>query len=606
MSDITITQDKTPWYQWDTGLTVTVSGGEMTECHFANRKQGTAYVQAVIKGKAKVPDELLQVAALITAYGYIPDGAGGQTYIEQVFEVIARNIPADYTYTKTAQKIIRDAEQARDQAFAAVDHVHDVADEVVNFKVDAETSAKAAKTSADSAEYQNGQAKQYADNAGNAMANAQGFATQASANATAAEWAKNHAKTSETNAAASASEAATSAQEAKTAAGSAAAAAKSAQDAAASADAINIIAPKKVDIGASAAIGIAIGARSVSEADGIAFGEDAKSLASGVIVIGPYTSVDVPYCVGIGGANRFENPQSVALGRDAYSTRAYEVSVGNPTKGTRYIAGVKDPELLSDAATKNYVDNLVTSANMVRGSNSITVADGTAKVNPAIFGDGLSVTDGQVSVDLDHVGEHLAGDALYYDQTDGLMLKVGQGLHIQNDELDIDQANLPLASEGVRGTVRVGSGLTIDADGVLSATGGGGVGGYGKIAKATLKTTERVSGIAGGEDDVVVDADVPCAVGEMDGTLFLTSAPAYRVLRTTYTTGTVLHLEFEWSVDGAQLDPSMLTHAVLSLGNASTLVPVTTRSVDGKRYKVVEYTATSDIKAGMSVSLKFI
>lgn len=246
-------------------------------------------------------------------------------------------------------------------------------------------------------------------------------------------------------------------------------------------------------------------------------------------------------------------------------------------------------------------------ATAMRSSSSITVADGTAKVNPAIFGDGLSVTDGQVSVDLDHVGEHLAGDALYYDQTDGLMLKVGQGLHIQNDELDIDQANLPLASEGVRGTVRVGSGLAIDADGVLSATGGGGAGsGYGKLAKATLKTTERVSGIADGEDDVVTDAAVPCAVGEMDGELFLTSASAYRVLRTTYTTGTVLHLEFEWSVDGAQLDPSMLTHAVLSLGNASTLVPMTTRSVDGKRYKAVEYTATSDIKAGMSVSLKFI
>lgn len=256
---------------------------------------------------------------------------------------------------------------------------------------------------------------------------------------------------------------------------------------------------------------------------------------------------------------------------------------------------------------KRDINKLEVSGTAMRSSSSITVSDGTAKVNPSIFGDGLSVTDGQVSVDLDHVGEHLAGDALYYDQTDGLMLKVGQGLHIQNDELDIDQANLPLASAGVRGTVRVGSGLDIDADGVLSATGGVSVGsGYGKLAKATLKTTERVSGIADGEDDVVTDADVPCAVGEMDGVLFLTSASAYRVLRTTYTTGTVLHLEFEWSVDGAQLDPSRLTHAVLSLGNASTLVPVTTRSVNGKRYKFVEYTATSDIKAGMSVSLKFV
>lgn len=102
MSNPSVTADKTPWYQWDTGLTVTVSGGAMTECHFANRKQGTAYVQAVINGIARVPDELLQVASTIKAYGYVSDGAVGQTYVEQSFEVIARNIPADYTYTKTA------------------------------------------------------------------------------------------------------------------------------------------------------------------------------------------------------------------------------------------------------------------------------------------------------------------------------------------------------------------------------------------------------------------------------------------------------------------------------------------------------------------------
>lgn len=77
MSDVIITADKPPWYQWDTGLTVTVSGGAMTECHFANRKQGTAYVQAVIAGIARVPDELLQVAAPIKVYGYVSDGAGG-------------------------------------------------------------------------------------------------------------------------------------------------------------------------------------------------------------------------------------------------------------------------------------------------------------------------------------------------------------------------------------------------------------------------------------------------------------------------------------------------------------------------------------------------
>lgn len=121
MTNPIISADKTPWYQWDTGLTVSVSasGGAMNECHFANRKQGTAYVQAVIDGVARVPDELLQVAAPIKVYGYVSDVAGGQTYIEQTFEVIARNIPSGYTYTKTIQKTIRDVEKARDEAVQA-------------------------------------------------------------------------------------------------------------------------------------------------------------------------------------------------------------------------------------------------------------------------------------------------------------------------------------------------------------------------------------------------------------------------------------------------------------------------------------------------------
>lgn len=357
-------------------------------------------------------------------------------------------------------------------------------------------------------------------------------------------------------------------------------------------DNINIISPThSVDAASGRDNGLAWGGASKGVDYGIAIGDHAVATGHSSVAIGSYATAVAKNSTAIGDTVFINFDNVIAIGRPDVKREVWYVNT--PTRD-------------HSAATKGYVDNLVASANMVRGSNSITVADGTAKVNPAIFGDGLSVTDGQVSVDLDHVGEHLAGDALYYDQTDGLMLKVGQGLHIQNDELDIDQANLPLASAGVRGTVRVGSGLAIDTDGVLSATGGGAGSGYGKLAKATLKTTERVSGIADGEDDVVTDADVPCAVGEMDGTLFLTSAPAYRVLRTTYTTGTVMHLEFEWLVDDAQLDPSMLTHAVLSLGNASTLVPATTRSVNGKRYKSVEYTATSDIKAGMSVSLKFI
>lgn len=108
---------------------------------------------------------------------------------------------------------------------------------------------------------------------------------------------------------------------------------------------------------------------------------------------------------------------------------------------------------------------------IVQGSDSIVITDGIAKVNPSIFGDGLATTDGKVSVDTGFVGEHLAGDALYYDSTDGLMVKTGTGLHIDNDTLSVDQDTLPLASAGNRGTVKVGKGLTISTDGTLSTSG---------------------------------------------------------------------------------------------------------------------------------------
>jgi hypothetical protein len=294
MSNPSITADKTHWYQWDTALTVTVSGGEMTECHFANRKQGTAYVQAVINGVARVPDELLQVASTIKAYGYVSDGAGGQTYVEQTFEVIARNIPSDYTYTKTAQKTIRDAEVARDQAVQAAKEAKaselaadDGAVEASTSAQSAGESASAAATSASNAEKSAGEAaksasdakaaasktvedasellktytdnaKTSADNAATSASNAADAASAASTSANAAEQsatdasnAKVAAQTAKAEAESAKAEAATSASNA---AASATAAVQSASDAAASVDEMLTEAKKYTDANTSNAL----------------------------------------------------------------------------------------------------------------------------------------------------------------------------------------------------------------------------------------------------------------------------------------------------------------------------------------------------------------
>jgi len=126
---------------------------------------------------------------------------------------------------------------------------------------------------------------------------------------------------------------------------------------------------------------------------------------------------------------------------------------------------------LSNVLLSNIVKASQDIFGLIKGSDSITIADGVAKVNSSIFGDGLTTTDGKVSVDTGFVGEHLAGDALYYDSTDGLMVKTGAGLHIDNDTLSVDQDTLPLASAENRGTVKVGKGLTISTDGALSTSG---------------------------------------------------------------------------------------------------------------------------------------
>ena len=200
----------------------------------------------------------------------------------------------------------------------------------------------------------------------------------------------------------------------------------------------------------------------------------AESTHEASVAIGDGASVTGSYSVSIGAYTNAPHDASVALGQGSNTTRNNEVYVGG--QSTRYIAGVRNPELQQDAATKNYVDtNLPTIATtdkpgLVKPSTSITVdADGTTKVNPSIFGDGLVTTDGKVSVDTGFVGEHLAGDALYYDTANGLMVKTGTGLHIDNDTLSVDQDTLPLASTDNRGTVKVGSGLAIAKDGTLSA-----------------------------------------------------------------------------------------------------------------------------------------
>lgn len=105
-------------WQWDTGREVEVVGCE--QVHFAKSTTGTCYTVEVAGNKAKIPDELLQVAGRVYAWAYITDEAyGGRTRIEALWDVKRRAKPAEYIYEPSDQRTIKDAETARDEAKAA-------------------------------------------------------------------------------------------------------------------------------------------------------------------------------------------------------------------------------------------------------------------------------------------------------------------------------------------------------------------------------------------------------------------------------------------------------------------------------------------------------
>ena len=202
-----------------------------------------------------------------------------------------------------------------------------------------------------------------------------------------------------------------------------------------------------------------------------------NNIMSGYIEIegvsGNYSAGD-SITIGISGFHFF-GPYTTFTTDSAYITGLYYNSsdggntlIGSITKDT---TNIPDFSIFVNTLSNRFIakDGL---AGFVKPSTSITAAsDGTIKINPSIFSDGLTATDAQVSADLGFIGEHLAGDALYYDSTNGLMLKCGTGLHIDNDAVSVDADTLPLAAASTRGTVKVGSGLSIAKDGTLSATG---------------------------------------------------------------------------------------------------------------------------------------
>lgn len=82
--------------------------------------------------------------------------------------------------------------------------------------------------------------------------------------------------------------------------------------------------------------------------------------------------------------------------------------------------------------------------------------------------------------------------------------KPRKGWHVAGTNLEPDSGGggsyvLPVASADTLGGVKVGSGLSVESDGTLSASGGGGGGGG-----YTISSTEANTGLKFGSDDIYV------------------------------------------------------------------------------------------------------
>lgn len=225
---------------------------------------------------------------------------------------------------ESAEGSVAKAEAAANRAVDAALAADDSAVEASRSALSAGESAEAAAGSATTAATSASEAATSASNAATSASSAAVSAEHATAQKVAAENAKDAVESFKAGAEAAKGEAARSATNA---ASSATAAAKSASDAAASVGAINVIAPKTVDVAAS------------SEVDG-----------------------------------------SVAVGAGSVAKNANELSIGNDTL-TREITHVSTPTAPTSASTKKYTDDndakTLTEANQYTDANTSNALVGT-------------------------------------------------------------------------------------------------------------------------------------------------------------------------------------------------------------------------------------
>ena len=257
---------------------------------------------------------------------------------------------------ESAEGSVAKAEAAANRAVDAALASDDSAVEASKSALSARESAEAASGSATNAATSASEAATSAGSAADAASSASGSASSAAQSATDASNAKVAAQTAKADAATSAGNAATSASNADK---SAKAAAKSASDAAASVGAINVIAPKSVDVAANSsgykALSIGDTATAVGQGS-VAIGYKASSAGLESIAIGDTANASEPFAVALGELSAASAGGSIAVGYNSKANAVNEFSVGSDEL-TREITHVSAPTGPNSASTKKYTDD---------------------------------------------------------------------------------------------------------------------------------------------------------------------------------------------------------------------------------------------------------
>jgi hypothetical protein len=173
------------------------------------------------------------------------------------------------------------------------------------------------------------------------------------------------------------------------------------------------------------------------------------------------------------------------IGWDAISSGGSGAFIGGTLTSSLILA--QDPTLALEAATKQYVDNLISTSSVGIAGNGLTLTNSTFNIGTAstarivINADNIDLAPSGItagnykSVTVDIYGRVTGGSnpttISGYGITDAYT-KTEVGTAITSGI-----SAIPKASSTVLGLVKVGSGLSIDATGILSATGSGSGGG---------------------------------------------------------------------------------------------------------------------------------